>query len=177
MSNGRDQKRANDTRPTVRSALSPRVPPARLTSNAPAYRSESDPTAGRHGDTSARRPKRNTLRNTRHGGASVHKYVPAELAREALTSPSAPTAAPTRGLPYNVTRSDFSSRPTRDQAVSASQSGRLRQRAMTDHSVMTRNGAVATTTVLMRTGSDDPFNSRTIPVTVPIWADDPTEQE
>jgi hypothetical protein len=119
-----------------------------------------DPTAGRHGDTASAvgRRKRNTLRNTRMGGGKIRPYRPEELAREALTAPSAPRITPPAGRKFRAPSparrpEETSPESGRKRAGTLSENEALRQRAMADRSVLTTTGAV-----------------RNVPGTGPIWA-------
>jgi hypothetical protein len=137
----------------------------RATIDTPAY----DPTAGRRASDTAgvRRPKRNTNLSASMGGAGINAYRPEELARESLTYVSAPhvmrSAAGRRLGTDGMSRAQLG-----DVAVAEG----IRQRALTERSIMITNGARGVETVPMRVQEDgtwDTINDRTIMLTVPVW--------
>jgi hypothetical protein len=119
-----------------------------------------DPTAGRQGDTAGAvgRRKRNTMRNTHMGGSKIRPYRPEELAREALTYAGAPRIMPPAGRKFRApspARRPEETHPRSSRKVTGtlSETEALRQRAMTDRSVLTTTGAV-----------------RNVPGAGPVWA-------
>ena len=123
-----------------------------------------DPTAGRHDASTAGakgRRKYNTMRNTRHGGASVYTYVPAEVARDRDLEPAvtAPTPVRTSGrrLDSGSDGWQFDARISAIGAVRQAGIGEgFRRRAMTDRSLLITTGAI-----------------RIDPVARPVWMDRP----
>ena len=134
----------NDGRQNYREALSPRpgtVP--RLASGRagtdagrPTDNRASDPTAGRHGDTSRRRPRQYMARPGKQ--ASLHPYRPGEIARDAIAEGRTTASRGTRPARH-VPGIGRTSRP--QMGTDAVAEG-LRQRAMARHSILTVNGAV-----------------------------------
>jgi len=134
----------NDGRQNYREALSPRpgtVP--RLVSGRagtdagrPTDNRASDPTAGRRGDTSRRRPRQYMARPGKQ--ASLHPYRPGEIARDAIAEGRTTASRGTRPARH-VPGIGRTSRP--QMGTDAVAEG-LRQRAMARHSILTVNGAV-----------------------------------
>ena len=134
----------NDGRQNYREALSPRpgtVP--RLASGRagtdagrPTDNRASDPTAGRRGDTSRRRPRQYMARPGKQ--ASLHPYQPEEIARDAIAEGRTTASNGTRPARH-VPGIGRTSRP--QMGTDAVAEG-LRQRAMARHSILTVNGAI-----------------------------------
>jgi hypothetical protein len=125
--------------PRVTLANSPRVTPAKLESGGISGRAHAgqpaDPTAGITGQTATvRRPKRNTMRNARHGGAGIRYYEPAELARESLAYTDV-------HAPARVANRRYEPGTYQDTLAAASAEG-FRQRDMAKHSQLRTTGAV-----------------------------------